>query len=199
MKEIILIILLGIFIVPFTQAQLLVSDPTNTAQSAQTTAQMLQLTVITQQFKEIQDKVEKVKESIDWIKKTQAVVELIHLMESTTCIIEELKFTMSISADLGVTDSCIDDFKFNVSISRLLLSLDQISSVLSSGTKMTQAERWSIVTTVFNNFVECQMSFSSLNKELKGRVYQQRYINAHEELADEGTQDFLEQMIKYYN
>lgn len=175
-----------------------VIDPANIVQGAKTTAEVLNVTSAINNLKQLQENIEDVKESVDWITTTTSIIRLVATLENTTCMLEDLNINLSIAADLGETTTCIDDLKYNLSTNKLLLAIDQINSALTSGVKMTRAERWEIVTIALDNFTKSQLNFSALNEKLKKKNYQLQYQNALNEKEDDAAEDFVDEMVNYY-
>ena len=140
-----IISLLLLFITHQIQGQAIVHDPVNLVQAAKTTGELLNLGTTLAKLKKIASTVEEVKENVSWLKKTASVIELIKIIESTTCMIQNLQMNLEVAVDLGITNSCLGNFQYQINIRKLQLAVDQLNSVLTKGTKMTQAERWSIV------------------------------------------------------
>ncbi len=181
------------------QGQAIVHDPVNLVQAAKTTGELLNLGTTLAKLKKIASTVESVKENVSWLKKTASVIELIRIIESTTCMIKNLEMNLEVAVDLGITNSCLGNFQYQINIRKLQLAVDQLNSVLTKGTKMTQAERWSIVSVALDNFTESQLNFKALNMSLEREIYVHNYINAKENLESESKQEYVKSIIDLYN
>ncbi len=187
------------FITHQIQGQAIVHDPVNLVQAAKTTGELLNLGTTLAKLKKIASTVEEVKENVSWLKKTASVIELIKIIESTTCMIQNLQMNLEVAVDLGITNSCLGNFQYQINIRKLQLAVDQLNSVLTKGTKMTQAERWSIVSVALDNFTESQLNFKALNMSLEREIYVHNYINAKENLESESKQEYVKSIIDLYN
>ncbi|MCW3788369.1 hypothetical protein [Plebeiibacterium sediminum] len=194
-----IISLLLLFMTHQIQGQAIVHDPVNLVQAAKTTGELLNLGTTLAKLKKIASTVEEVKENVSWIKKTASVIELIKIIESTTCMIQNLQMNLEVAVDLGITNSCLGNFQYQINIRKLQLAVDQLNSVLTKGTKMTQAERWSIVSVALDNFTESQLNFKALNMSLEREIYVHNYINAKENLESESKQEYVKSIIDLYN
>ncbi len=194
-----IISLLLLFITHQIQGQAIVHDPVNLVQAAKTTGELLNLGTTLAKLKKIASTVEEVKENVSWLKKTASVIELIKIIESTTCMIQNLQMNLEVAVDLGITNSCLGNFQYQINIRKLQLAVDQLNSVLTKGTKMTQAERWSIVSVALDNFTESQLNFKALNMSLEREIYVHNYINAKENLESESKQEYVKSIIDLYN
>ncbi len=194
-----IISLLLLFFTHQIQGQAIVHDPVNLVQAAKTTGELLNLGTTLAKLKKIASTVEEVKENVSWLKKTASVIELIKIIESTTCMIQNLQMNLEVAVDLGITNSCLGNFQYQINIRKLQLAVDQLNSVLTKGTKMTQAERWSIVSVALDNFTESQLNFKALNMSLEREIYVHNYINAKENLESESKQEYVKSIIDLYN
>ena len=198
MKKLLIIAIISIAYSFNGNAQLVVQDPTNLAQSVKSTAELMNLGRTMKDLKSINEKFQEIKQDVAWIKNAKSVIELIRLMESTVCTLDGLDRNIRLAADLGVTKSCLDNFTYQINIRRLLLSMDQINSVLSSGKQMTPGERLSILTQIVNNFSQSNLNFEKLNTSLKKNIYREQYrIMLEEELRTEIDEN-IEQMANHY-
>ena len=177
----------------FSQASV-VYDPTNFVQALKTTAEVYNLGQTMEKLKQVQEKIEDIKEEVEWLKSTVAVIQLIQLIEETTCIVADLDINMDIALDLGLGQSCIDNFQYRISINKLLLAIDQINSVLTKGVKMDAAQRWQIVSIVLDNFTESQLNFSAINKNLKKKIY----VKNREKQVKKDSENFINSLASYY-
>ncbi len=195
-------LIISLFLLSIThqiQGQAIVHDPVNLVQAAKTTGELLNLGTTLAKLKKIASTVEEVKENVSWLKKTASVIELIKIIESTTCMIQNLQMNLEVAVDLGITNSCLGNFQYQINIRKLQLAVDQLNSVLTKGTKMTQAERWSIVSVALDNFTESQLNFKALNMSLEREIYVHNYINAKENLESESKQEYVKSIIDLYN
>ncbi len=194
-----IISLLLLFFTHQIQGQAIVHDPVNLVQAAKTTGELLNLGTTLAKLKKIASTVEEVKENVSWLKKTASVIELIKIIESTTCMIQNLQMNLEVAVDLGITNSCLGNFQYQINIRKLQLAVDQLNSVLTKGTKMTQAERWSIVSVALDNFTESQLNFKALNMSLEREIYVHNYINAKVNLESESKEEYVKSIIDLYN
>jgi len=194
MKKLFLITLILLFTGVKSFSQFIVEDPANLAQNIQTTVEVFNLGQTMNKLREIQDKIEKIKESVNWLKTTASVIQLIRLIEETICILRDLDLSLAIALDLGITQSCLEGFEYKVSITKLLLAIDQINSVLSEGTKMDQAQRWQIISIVLDNFTQSQLNFAAINKNIKKQIYAKQL----EDKIENDKKNYTQSLIKYY-
>lgn len=177
----------------------IVYDPTNWAESVKTTAEVIQLTETMKNLKKLQEGVEKAKESVDWIRKAQSIVRMLEMIESTVCMLEELHINMGKASKIGNKKSCFDNIEYDIAITKLILCIDQINSTLTSGVKMTSADRWSVIAIALNSFSDSQIAFSKLNKQVEK---ENEYIIITKKIEDKEKkekQEFIDQMVNYYN
>ena len=175
MKKVYLILFfsIAIGIKTFSQASL-VFDATNYAEAISTTAEIINLGQTMKKVQEIQENIEKLRKSVTWLKSAESVIQIIKLIEETACIIQQLDMNFNIALNLGITQSCIFNFQYKVSFSKLLTAIDQINSVLSEGTNMDQAQRWQIISIVLDNFTQSQMNFAALNYHIKRQIREKK-------------------------
>jgi hypothetical protein len=172
----------------------IVHDPVNAFNIGKTTAELFNLGQTMQNIKKIQEKAESIKEEIGWLQSAKSVIQLIQIIEETTCIFHELEVNMRIAADLGVGNSCYSNFRYRISINKLLMSIDQVNSVLSTGTKMEPAQRLQILAIVLENFTESQLNFHALNGYYKERIYESR----RKKEEDKFKESIIDQLAKHY-
>lgn len=177
-----------------SQGAQIVHDPVNLLEAIKTTAEVYNLGQTIKELKAIQEKVEEIKEKVDWIKQAKSVIQLLQLIQETTCIFDELDGNMRLAADIGVTTTCYQNFRYRISINKLLMAIDQINSVLSQGTKMEPAQRLEILAIVLETFTQSQLNFHALNNYAKLQIFEARR-QKEEELH---TEFIVNQLASHY-
>jgi hypothetical protein len=126
-------------------------------------------------------KLEKIKQATDWIETLKSVQDFITIIETTTCMVKDLKMNFEICNDLGLLNkhsSCLSQFEYRININQLQSGMDFLNMLLSKGMSMDRGERMEALEMAMNRYTNAQTILNELNRDFQRRIARSRYEEA---------------------
>jgi hypothetical protein len=164
-----------------SNAQQIVTDPANLEVNLASQGFLAAIGISMESLEIAAQKLEKIKEATEWIETLKSVQDFITIVETTTCMVMDLKMNFEICNDLGLLNkhsSCLSQFEYRININQLQSGIDFLNMLLRKGMSMDRGERMEALEMAMNRYTNAQISLNKLNRDFQRRIARSRYEEA---------------------
>lgn len=178
MKNMLLLMFLGVFTLGKAQVSGVVHDPKNNVQ-------LVQLGAFLAKIREQGKEALKVLETANAIREYTKASEFVRTIEESYCVIQDLDLYLDLSEKVGLKNQgCFNDLSYRISLQGIENSIWQTSMALQSAV-MTLGERQRAIQDAFDNLKESNKTLNTMKEGLR-QQYESRidHEQSFEKLAE---------------